>query len=196
MGFGSILAGAGAIAGALGKDKQKAQATGGYATLPDDVKKAYEQTFLPGVMDWYDDPYYNVPMRRYDETDPMFKSRALSDVQQWSDAVGGLFSPYIDPATGQPVGGAGAGAGGNSPPQNMQNSNNEMLGRMVAQQLAGSGMKGNSRYISFLNNAKPADFAQLGERTSGAAPGNGRLAGGYVKDGQLVNYDDIILGLV
>lgn len=129
MGFGSILGGIGAIAGAMGGKKQKANPTDGYATLPQPVKDAYEKTYLPGVMDYFNSPYHNTPMIRADafESDPRFASKAAQRIQEYSDAIGGLFTPY-DNGKGADNGADSTGGAG---------SLSDLYGMMMLQQMAG-----------------------------------------------------------
>lgn len=178
-GIGGALSGVGAIAGAMGKDKQAAQPVSGYATLPKPVRDAYERVYLPGVLDYFDNPFYNIPMKRYENTDPIFGSQALRDVQQWSDAVGGLFSPYKT---------------GDEDPENQYSPEqqamwaammDEMFGRQMVSQQAGPGgmymTKANIPWQQFQQGASAADFAELGKLLEGAqAAGPGMYAGGFV----------------
>ena len=88
MGFGGFissiaggLTGLGKATGGLGGQDFESFPTGGYATLPDEVKEAYEETYLPDVLEYYNSPYHNVPMIRSEffETDPRFASSADRD---------------------------------------------------------------------------------------------------------------------
>ena len=99
MGFGAILSGAGLLASAIGGSKKKheeqvTQKTG-FEALPKEVQSFLMDTYLPQVEALAASPYRNVPMVRATNpaTDP-FASRALWDLQKYSDATGGLFSPY------------------------------------------------------------------------------------------------------
>lgn len=89
------LAGAGIAGSLFGGKKQKAQPTSGFATLPKPVQDAFLKTYLPDVLSQYDAPFQAIPMNRVAAPDPNdpFASRGLYDLQQYSDSIGGLFSP-------------------------------------------------------------------------------------------------------
>lgn len=134
MDFGAALGGLGSILGGMGGKKQKAQPTSGYATLPQPVKDAYEKTYLPAVMDYFNSPYHNTPMIRAEafESDPRFASKAAQRAQEYSDAIGGLFTPY-DNGKGDAIGAAStSGASG-------AGSLSDLYGMMMLQSLAGQG---------------------------------------------------------
>lgn len=83
------------IAGSVfgGKDN-KALPTSGFGTLPKAVQDAWLKTYLPDVQEQYNAPFQPLPMTRAVDpsTDP-FASQGLYDLQQYSDAIGGLFTP-------------------------------------------------------------------------------------------------------
>lgn len=96
MGFGSILSiGAGLLGGlGGGKDTKSASAPqGGFETLPQPVKDAYLQTYLPDVLKDYAKPREPIPLGRATAPTTPFDSQELYRLQQFSDAVGGYFSP-------------------------------------------------------------------------------------------------------
>ena len=105
MAFGSFVKGIAGLAGAGGGSESEPLITGGYEALPEFVKEVYEDTYIPDVKKYYSSPFHNVPMVRseYFEQDPMFASKSASMMQDYSDAIGGLFSPFIDEVTGEPV---------------------------------------------------------------------------------------------
>jgi hypothetical protein len=99
--LGSLLSIGGALIGGLaGKGKTEAASApqGGFATLPKAVQDAYLNTYLPDVLKAYDAPRTPIPLARATEPGSVFDSKALAELQQFSDAVGGYFSP-----TGQPL---------------------------------------------------------------------------------------------
>lgn len=84
------------VAGSIfGGKKTKAQPTSGFATLPKPVQDAFLKTYLPDVLSQYDTPFQPIPMNRVSAPDPNdpFASRGLYDLQQYSDQIGGLFTP-------------------------------------------------------------------------------------------------------
>lgn len=182
--FGSILKGVGLASSILGGDgKQEAQVTGGFGALPQEVQDAYLDTYLPDVLGYYDDPFYNIPMSRYqgDPNDP-FYNPALAQVQQYSDAIGGLFSPYIDPVTGLPVGGGQAVSGS----QQAGDMEAAFRGMQHLQQMVGMG---NSVY----SRIKNPSFSQLARIGNSIGEGgqvntfNGQIVGGKQGDEPLAN---------
>jgi len=94
FGIGEGLAVAGIASSLVGGSKgQKTPASGFYA-LPGEVQDAYLKTYLPAVMDVYNQGYQGIPMARVSAPTSPFDSKALYQLQQYSDAIGGLFSPY------------------------------------------------------------------------------------------------------
>lgn len=92
--LGSILSGVGAIAGALGGSKgTKAQTTNVWTEMPAAVKKSWLETYLPQVMDYNQLGFQPVPMKRAQAPSSPFDSQALWELQQYSDQMGGYFSP-------------------------------------------------------------------------------------------------------
>ena len=88
-----IASGAGALASAFGGKKGQAPAQQGFAALPKKVQDAYLETYLPAVLEQYEQPFQPIPMQRAVDTGDPFQSQALLDLQQFSDDVGGLFTP-------------------------------------------------------------------------------------------------------
>lgn len=85
----------GILSGLLGGGSQQKQVSG-FSALPKQVQDAYLNTFLPGALDWYSNnkEYQALPMKRVNAPSSPFDSQGLYDLQQYSDSVGGLFSPY------------------------------------------------------------------------------------------------------
>jgi hypothetical protein len=159
--IGAILSGAGALAGALGGKKggSSQQSAQGYAAAPQAAKDAAEQVFLPGNLDLFDDPFFNMPMQRYEE-DPndLFYNPAYGNFQKYSDSVGGFFAPRG--AATQTGGGNGLGESAAA----LSSLRNEMLGRMAVQ-MDKSGVRRSmqpSGYASLFDGAGAEDFADLG----------------------------------
>lgn len=98
--LGEIIQGIGLAANILGSGKEKVNTTptGGYETLPQYLKDAYEKVYYPKVMEQFDRPFQMDPTVRYQETDPLFRSQAVSNYQALSDEVGGLFPAFKTPA--------------------------------------------------------------------------------------------------
>jgi hypothetical protein len=95
--LGSILSGAGAIAGLLGGSKKQgaSQQLTGFQAMPKEVQDALLKQYLPAVNDQFNAPYQAIPMQR--ATNPAgdpFASQALYDLQNFSDMQGGYFTPY------------------------------------------------------------------------------------------------------
>lgn len=103
VGTATALVGAGALASAFGGSKKQVASENlqGYQALPKEVQDLLIQQYLPKAQATLNMPYQNIPMQRYDanpQSDP-FASQGLADLQKFSDAAGGYFTPY-DP-TGQ-----------------------------------------------------------------------------------------------
>lgn len=184
--FGEILSGIAGVAGAVGSikgNKQKAQAVNGFETLPQEVKDAYLQTFLPDALENYNRPYQAPITRRYVETDPIFQSAALSDFQRYSDQNGGLFSPIVAKVAPQ------ADVGGGDAAYAMQ----------MADMAAKGGTKsGSSLWEHFRKNATPEQMAAVGKQLAGAQyVRGGPMAGGFInpKTGKAVSVTQLLLGV-
>ncbi len=83
MPFGSILSGVGAIAGALGGgDSQTTQQSiQGFKSLPDYVSDYAEEDLFPRITEYGQTGFPTVPYKQYTDTDPIFGSSALRDLQ-------------------------------------------------------------------------------------------------------------------
>lgn len=98
MAFGwddALMIGGSLISGLGGKSKGEATSavSGGFDALPDAVKTAYLNTYLPDVLKQYNTPREPIPLVRANEPTTPFDSVELYNLQQFSDAVGGYFSP-------------------------------------------------------------------------------------------------------
>lgn len=87
--IGSILSGAGALAGALGSGKGQTiqQSQSGFASLPKELQDYLKGDIFTRIKAYGQTPYATVPYRRIGtaETDPIFGSRALQDLQRLND---------------------------------------------------------------------------------------------------------------
>lgn len=99
FGPGDILQGVGLAANIFGSGKEKVNTTptGGYATLPQYLKDAYEKVYYPAVEKQFNKPFQTEPMVRYTEQDPLFRSQAVGNYQALSDEIGGLFPAFQAP---------------------------------------------------------------------------------------------------
>lgn len=84
------------IAGSKGGKSNGAPSQSGFSALPKSVQDAWLNTYLPKAMTASQLPYQSVPMQRATNpaNDP-FASQALWDLQRYSDAKGGMFSPMM-----------------------------------------------------------------------------------------------------
>jgi hypothetical protein len=93
----TALLGAGALASAFGGSKKQttSENLSGYKALPKEVQDLLIQQYLPKAQSTLNMPYQNIPMQRATnpEGDP-FASQGLWDLQKFSDAAGGYFSPF------------------------------------------------------------------------------------------------------
>lgn len=91
----ALMIGGSLISGLGGKSKGEASSAvqGGFDALPDAVKTAYLNTYLPDVLKQYNAPREPIPLVRANEPTTPFDSVELYNLQQFSDAVGGYFSP-------------------------------------------------------------------------------------------------------
>lgn len=95
FGFDDILGIGGALLGAAGSKKDKpAEQKSAFESLPKEVQEAWLKTFLPQVLEQNKQPYKSMPMGRYQPTGDIFENQGLKKLQEYSDSVGGLFSPY------------------------------------------------------------------------------------------------------
>lgn len=95
--FSAIAGGLGLLGSVLGnKNKGAEPSKSGFAALPKEVQNAYLDTYLPDVLEQYKQPFQAIPMARVEDTGDPFQSQALLDLQQYSDDIGGLFTPYGD----------------------------------------------------------------------------------------------------
>ena len=150
---------AGSLMGAMdGGGDMKQAPTSGYQTYPQWLKDIYEETAAPAILEQYNKPYQTLPMARYDAdpNDP-FTSKALLDYQAFSDATGGMFTPYGAQQMGGNSGADQAAA--------MQSFRDEMLGRQFLEGLAGQKGYGNVRVDAYT----PEELAMFGGATGGAS---------------------------
>lgn len=95
FGFGDLLSLGGTLLGGLGQDEPKrAEQSTGFNALPKEVRDAWIKTFLPAAMAQFQQPYKAMPMKRYQPTGTAFDSAAMQDLQNYSDQMGGLFTPF------------------------------------------------------------------------------------------------------
>lgn len=96
----TAMMGASLASSALGAMKGNKDATGGgsqsgFAALPKEVQDFLLQTYLPKVQNYANMPFQAAPMQRADTSgNDIFASQGLSDLQKFSDAAGGYFTPY------------------------------------------------------------------------------------------------------
>lgn len=132
-GTAAILGGAGALASAFGGSKKQttSENLSGYQALPKEVQDLLIEQYLPKAQATLDMPYQNIPMQRAQNPagDP-FASQALYDLQMFSDAAGGYFTPYnqggngtVDMASYQ-----GAAGAGTAQPMQMQDTGTQVGG--------------------------------------------------------------------
>lgn len=94
MVFGEAMALASLAASAFGKKKDKpATSESGFAAMPPEVQRIFLETYLPGAQKQFEKPYQAPPMKRVNRPSSIFDSQGLYDLQQYSDAAGGLFTP-------------------------------------------------------------------------------------------------------
>ena len=96
FGFDDALSIGATLIGGLGggKDTDVASAPqGGFETLPQPVKDAYLNTYLPDVLKQYNKPRTPIPMIRAEQPQSVFDPQELFRLQQFSDMVDGYFSP-------------------------------------------------------------------------------------------------------
>jgi len=103
------LTGAGLLGGLFGGKKGVSSGASGFAAMPEAVQQAYLKTYLPAILQNYNAGYQSIPMQRVQAPSSPFDSRAMYDLQQYSDALGGYFSPMggqgqqVNPNTASPV---------------------------------------------------------------------------------------------
>lgn len=100
----AALAGASLVASTFGQDKaEPSQQKTGFQALPDEVKKVFLDTYLPGVMQQFNKPYQPPATRRVDKPSSIFDSQELYDLQKYSDATGGIYNQPKPMANSQPA---------------------------------------------------------------------------------------------
>lgn len=119
VGLAAIALGAGAISSLIGASKgNKGQAPEktGFQALPPEVQQWLLENYLPQVQEYADMPYQAIPMQRAGNpmTDP-FASQGLADLQAFSDAAGGYFTPHV-PGAGPGIPEAAAPSYGTAAP--------------------------------------------------------------------------------
>ncbi len=103
------LMGTSMLSSLFGGKKGVSSGASGFAAMPEAVQQAYLNTYLPGVLQNYNTGYQSMPMQRVQAPSSPFDSRAMYDLQQYSDALGGYFSPMqgqgqqTNPNTTNPV---------------------------------------------------------------------------------------------
>lgn len=103
FGLDDVLGIASLAAGAFGKKKAKASTSKkGFAALPEEVQQVFLETYLPGIKQQYAKQYQPPPMKRVNRPSSVFDSQGLYDLQQYSDAAGGLFTPLNKTPSKQP----------------------------------------------------------------------------------------------
>lgn len=142
IGTASALVGAGALASAFGGKKQQTtqQQQTGFQALPQEVQDLLLQQYLPKAQSTLNMPYQNIPMQRaVNPAGDPFASQGMWDLQKFSDAAGGLFTPFTK---GQPNGVVNApsyqGAAGNVA---AQGGNAQPVPAMPGANPAASGLK-------------------------------------------------------
>lgn len=116
VGTGAAILGASALASAFGGKKSSTtqQSASGFESLPQPLQDLLMQQYLPKAQSTLNMPYQTVPMQRaQDPAGNPFASQGLWDLQKFSDAAGGLFTPYSGGANGQVNAGSYQGAAGN-----------------------------------------------------------------------------------
>lgn len=136
-GISAGLLGAGALASAFGGSKKQttSENLSGYQALPKEVQDLLIEQYLPKAQATLNMPYQNIPMQRAQNPagDP-FASQALYDLQNFSDAAGGYFTPYnqggngtVNMASYQGAAGAGSAQPMQTPIPNGSLQSDEML---------------------------------------------------------------------
>ena len=87
-----ISGGASLLGGLFGGNDYTPQQTGasGFAALPQEVQQAYLKQFLPQAQNIFNSPYATTPLGQ--AGNGQFDSRALQELQQYSNQNGGLFA--------------------------------------------------------------------------------------------------------
>lgn len=80
----TVLSGAGALAGALGSGKGQTvqQSQSGFATLPKELQDYLKGDIFARIKAYGQTPYAKVPYQQYSDTDPIFSSQAMRNLQQ------------------------------------------------------------------------------------------------------------------
>lgn len=96
----AAVVGAGsAVYGAYSSSKNKPKAAptqeSGLAALPPAVQDAWVKTYLPQVLGNYEKGFQARPMQRVGAPKNIFDSQELYKLQQYSDAMGGMFTPRM-----------------------------------------------------------------------------------------------------
>ncbi len=86
------VAGAG-MAAAGSKKAKPATSESGFQALPPEVQRVLLESYLPGVQKQFNKPYTAPPMKRVGKPKDIFDSQGLADLQQYSDSMGGMFTP-------------------------------------------------------------------------------------------------------
>lgn len=122
------ISAAGAIAASKGQKAAQPEQTG-FNGMPDEVKKVFLQTYLPAVTANAAKPYIPPPMRRVNAPSSPFDSQELYDLQKYSDATGGLFTPKSSPVHNALISQAlmSAGGGGGSNENSLDKNTKKLL---------------------------------------------------------------------
>lgn len=90
----SLAGTAAGLAGSLGKKGgAPAQQASGFAAMPPEVQKVLLETYLPAAQKQFQKPYTAMPMERVGPPKDIFDSSELYKLQQYSDQMGGMFTP-------------------------------------------------------------------------------------------------------
>lgn len=173
IGTATALAGAGALASAFGGSKKQvaSENLSGYQALPKEVQDLLIEQYLPKAQATLNMPYQNIPMQRAQNPagDP-FASQGLYDLQKFSDAAGGYFTPYNQGADGQVSMGAYQGAAGNRAAQPMQSPDSMAAAQQADEMLV-------NQYLNGLRQGQGG-----GKGWAGVAPSlEARMKGGQFK---------------
>jgi len=76
-----------------GKSKTQTSQPTGFNALPKAVQDAWLNVALPKITQTANRPYQSMPMQRVGAPKDIFDSQALYDLQNYSDSMGGYFSP-------------------------------------------------------------------------------------------------------
>lgn len=189
--FGGIASLAGGILGGLGGGVEGGNPVPTWDMVPKPVQDAILETFLPDALDRFKQERTPTPMFRGGMTGSSIPLRGVQNLQNYSDSIGGMFTPVALQGQGQqPQQPTDQGMGGAQ--------YNELLGRMMVQQQAGPGgmyaTNRNQPYLQFQQQASGDDMAKMGELLMNAMPGTGAYAGGFQdrNTGQFIDISNLL----